>query len=126
MKFLDFNLISAGYASIAFVLAYASNVLFSLYYNIAVRKEKFSVTNIFNSILKVFVFISATLLLVLAVDIVLSCFTEVIPVINDLTKNTVTILMIFSSLGKASLKYITEAYYTFTSILSMDNEVNHN
>lgn len=106
-----------------FVLVYIANILFSLYLNIEVLNFEFNKYKLGQSIKKAVVLVSATLMLVVAIDAVAAYFSSYIPELNEELRNAVTVLAIISTIGRAALKYAIEAYNTFTSILSAKQDV---
>ena len=118
METLRLDLINVGYAYIVFLLAYVANILFSLYYNIKINGEDFNRYTLLASVKKAAVFVLATLALVVAVDAALLYFAAYVPELSDMAKDTVTIIMVISTIGRAALKYIAEAYNTFINVLN--------
>lgn len=108
-----------------FVLVYIANILFSLYLNIEVLNFEFNKYKLGQSIKKAVVLVLATLMLVVAIDAVAAYFSSYIPELNEELRNTVTVLAIVSTIGRAALKYTVEAYNTFTSILSAKQDVSN-
>lgn len=118
METLRLDLINVGYAYIVFALAYLANILFSLYYNIKMDGYDFNKYMLWDSVRKVIVFVLATFALVVAVDAAMIYLAEYAPQMSTEAKDTVTIIMVVSTIGRAALKYIVEAYNTFSNILN--------
>lgn len=118
METLRLDLINVGYAYIVFLLAYVANILFSLYYNIKINGEDFNKYALLASCKKAAVFVLATFALVVAVDAALLYFATYAPELSEMAKDTVTIIMVVSTIGRAALKYIVEAYNTFINVLN--------
>ena len=118
METLGLDLINVGYAYIVFALAYLANILFSLYYNIKMDGYDFNKYMLWDGIKKAIVFVLATFALVVAVDAAMIYLTEYAPQMSTEAKDTVTIIMVVSTIGRAALKYIVEAYNTFSNILN--------
>ena len=118
METLRLDLINVGYAYVVFALAYTANILFSLYYNIKMGGYDFNKYMLWDSIKKAAVFVLATFALVVAVDAAMIYLAEYAPQISAEAKDTVTIIMVISTIGRAALKYIIEAYNTFANILN--------
>lgn len=102
-----------------FILAYASNVVFSLYQNMKIFNEPFDKKKLIQGILKCFIFVLGTLLLVLAIDFAVYVFNKY-GIISDQIGDMVTIVMMLGTIGTAAAKYIKEAYQTFVSVLTTE------
>lgn len=118
METLRLDLLNVSYAYIVFLLAYAANILFSIYYNVKINGEDFNKYTLLTSIKKAAVFVVATFALVVAVDAAILYFATYVPELSDMIKDTVTVLMVASTIGRAAIKYIVEAYNTFTNVLN--------
>lgn len=101
-----------------FLLAYSANVLFSLYLNINIHGEDFNKYRLLNAFKKAFVFVIATLLLVIAVDLIAVYLINILPDAGNEIKNMINMITIIATIGRASLKYLTEAYQTFQNVLN--------
>lgn len=101
-----------------FLLAYIANILFSLYLNIKIDGEDFNKYRLLDACKKALVFVAATLMLVIAVDVIVLYLATIVPEIGEQTKNVVTVVAIVATIGRAALKYIVEAYQTFQNVLS--------
>lgn len=117
MEQLISDLTSVCYAYLVFALAYLANILFSLYYNIKLKGYDFNKYLLWDSARKAILFIVATLILVFAVNAATRYLAAYIPQLNEEVKNAVSITMVVSTIGRAALKYIIEAYQTFANIL---------
>lgn len=100
-----------------FLLAYTANILFSLYQNIKVEGEDFNKYRLFDACKKAFLFVIATLMLVIAVDVTMLYLVDIMPNSGEQIKNTITVIMIIATIGRATLKYLAEAYQTFQNVL---------
>lgn len=101
-----------------FILAYAANILFSLYLNIKVDGEDFNKYRLFDACKKALVFVAATLMLVIAVDVIMLYLTTIVPEVGEQMTSIVTVIAIVATIGRAALKYIIEAYQTFQNVLN--------
>ena len=102
-----------------FLLAYASNVVFSIFQNTTVFKEHFDREKFFRGILKCVVFVIGSTLLILAIDFTVYVFDKY-GLINEQIGDLVTIGSMLVTLGTASIKYIKEAFDTYVSILIVE------
>ena len=118
METIRLDLLNIGYAYIVFLLAYVANILFSLYYNVKINGEDFNKYTLFTSLKKAVVFLVATIALVIAVDIAILYFSIYVPELSETIKDTLTVFMVTSTIGRAAIKYIFEAYNTFVHVLS--------
>lgn len=118
METLRLDLVNVGYAYLVFLLAYLANILFSLYYNIKINGEDFNKHTLMASLKKAFVFVLATFAMVVAVDAAVIYLAAYAPELSKTAKETVTIIMVVSTIGRAALKYIVEAYNTFANVLN--------
>lgn len=117
MEIFTTDMLSVLYAYGVYLLVYVANILCSLYLNIEVLKAGFDKYKFGQSIKKAIVLVLGTLMLVIAVDAVMAYFAAYIPELAEDVKNAVTIVAIVSTIGRAALKYLIEAYQTFQSIL---------
>lgn len=117
MEIFTADMLSVVYAYGVYLLVYIANILFSLYLNIEVLNAGFDKYKFGQSIKKAIVLVLGTLMLVVAVDAVMAYFAGYIPELAEDVKNAVTIIAIVSTIGRAALKYLVEAYQTFQSIL---------
>ena len=100
-----------------FILAYASNVVFSIYQNMELLNQQFDKKKFFQGILKCLVFVLGSLLLVLAIDFATYVFNRY-GIIGEGIDTVVTVVMLLATIGTAAIKYIKEAYDTFSAILN--------
>lgn len=117
MEIFTADMLSVVYAYGVYLLVYIANILFSLYLNIEVLNAGFDKYKFGQSIKKAIVLVLGTLMLVIAVDAVMAYFAAYVPELTEDVKNAVTIVAIVSTIGRAALKYLVEAYQTFQSIL---------
>lgn len=118
MDVLKIDLLNVCYAYGVFLLAYIANILFSIYYNVKINGEDFNKYTLLNSLKKAVVFVLATLALVVAVDAAITYFAAYVPELSDVVRDTVTVLMVTGTIGRAAIKYIAEAYNTFINVLN--------
>lgn len=118
METLRLDLIIVGFAYIVFMLGYLANMLFSLFDNMQIKGQAFDKTIMKASIKKAVTLVLATFALVVAVDVAMIFLSAYVPELAEEVKDTVTILMVVSTIGRAALKYIVEAYNTFTNVLN--------
>lgn len=115
--FIDMEMIMISYG--VFLLAYVSHTIFALYQNIKVFHERFESKRLLYGALKGLVFIIGTLLLVLSIDSALFVFQK-IGLADESFTDVVSVFMILSTIGMASLKYIKESYALFSAILTRE------
>lgn len=118
---LDMTSIMICYAVL--LLAFASNMVLSLFYNINLSGETFDKNRLWKGVRKALVLVAGTLLMVIAVDAALSMITQYVPDINEQVHDLVTITMIASTIGLAAWRYIKDAYSTFINILNGKEKV---
>lgn len=102
-----------------FVLAYACNIVFSIYQNTNILNEKFDKLKFYRGILKCFVFVIGSTLLILDIDFAVFVFNKY-GIISDQVGELVTVGSMLVTLGVASVKYIKEAFETYVSILTVE------
>lgn len=117
------NLQNVGIGCGLFIIAYVSNVLFSLWYNIKILCQKFDYKRLINSVLKILAFGGGTCLLVTGITLIphfanyvgFTIPEEYVEVFQDLAILSVFII--------AACRYLMEAYTKFKLILnnSTDN-----
>lgn len=116
-----FNLQSAAIGLLLFILAYASNMCFSIYYNVKMLQEEFDKQKIIDSGFKILAFGLGTILLVVAITS-LPLFAEQvgykIPAEYEELLSNLTILAVFIV---ATCKYALEALTKLRLIL-FDNK----
>lgn len=118
---LDMTSIMICYAVL--LLAFASNMVLSLFYNVNLSGETFDKNRLWKGVRKALVLVAGTLLMVIAVDAALSMITQYVPDINEQVHDLVTITMIASTIGLAAWRYIKDAYSTFINILNGKEKV---
>lgn len=118
METLRLDLIIVGFAYIVFMLGYLANMLFSLYDNMQIKGQAFNKEIMKTSIKKTVTLVLATFALVVAVDVAMIFLSAYVPELAEEAKDTVTVLMVVGTIGRAALKYIVEAYNTFTNVLN--------
>jgi hypothetical protein len=123
MEILRADVLNVLCAYGVFVLVYIANILFSLYLNIEVLNLEFNKYKLGQSIKKAVVLVLATLMLVVAIDAAAAFFSSYIPELSEELRNTLTVLTIISTIGRAALKYANEAYTTFAEILSVKSDM---
>lgn len=102
-----------------FLLAYASNVVFSIYQNTTVFKEPFDREKFFRGILKCVVFVIGSTLLILAIDFAVYVFDKY-GLVNEQIGDLVTVASMLVTLGSATVKYLKEAFETYVAILTIE------
>lgn len=118
METLRLDLIIVGFAYIVFMLGYLANMLFSLFDNMQIKGQAFNKEIMKTSIKKAVTLVLATFALVVAVDVAMIFLSAYVPELAEKAKDTVTVLMVVGTIGRAALKYIIEAYNTFTNVLN--------
>lgn len=118
METLRLDLIIVGFAYIVFMLGYLANMLFSLFDNMQIKGQPFDKAIMKTSIKKAVTLVLATFALVVAVDVAMIFLSAYVPELAEKAKDTVTVLMVVGTIGRAALKYIVEAYNTFTNVLN--------
>lgn len=113
---LDLGMILVCYAVL--LLAFASNVVLSLYYNISMSKEKFDKKRLLLGIKKAVVLVVGTLLLAIAIDAATLLLADYVPDIGSQTHDIIKVVMIATTIGVAAWRYIKDAYNTFINILN--------
>ena len=114
------NLYHVALGCALFVIAYASNILFGLWYNIKVLNQKFDINRLLWSLVKILAFGTATSLLVIGITLVpifadfvgFAIPEEYSEVFQDLAVIAVFII--------SSCKYLIEAYGKFKAILGIN------
>jgi len=115
------NLIKVGIGCGLFVIAYCSNILLSLWYNIKIKRQEFESKRLLESLEKILAFGAGTSLLTIGITLVPIFVNEVgltIPeeyaeVFQDLAVITVFII--------AACKYLVEAFTKFQAILTYES-----
>lgn len=119
-SFLDnilVNLTYVGIGALLFLVAYMSNMAFSLYYNIRMLMEKFDKNKIIDSAIRVTTIVVGLALLCIAITTVPAFATYVgldIPQEYAEIFSNLTILALFVT---SACRYVFEAYTKFKKIL---------
>lgn len=117
------NLQNAGIGMFLFVLAYVSNMCFSIYYNIKILNQDFAKQRLIDSGLKILAFDLGTVLLITSIT-TLPMFAEKvgynIPSEYEELLSSITILSVFII---ATCKYAFESFTKLKLILFSDNKV---
>ncbi|MCR0568380.1 hypothetical protein MKC54_09195 [[Clostridium] innocuum] len=100
------------------LLAFAANVILSMYFNISLSSESFEPRRLWRGIKKAAVLIIGTLLMVIAVDAAAILLTQNL---NEEVHDFITASMIAATIGVAAWRYMKNAYQTFVSILNKEN-----
>lgn len=119
------NLINVGYGVALFIVAYLSNMLFSLWYNIKMLSQPFDYKRLLNSGLKILCFGGALALLSLVVCI-LPVFADTVG--WSIPEEYIEVFANLAVIGMfllASTKYIMEAWNKMKAILfdKIDNSL---
>lgn len=123
-SFLDnvlVNLTYVGIGALLFLVAYMSNMAFSLYYNIRMLMEKFDKNKIIDSALRVTTIVVGLALLCIAITTIPAFATYVgldIPKEYAEIFSNLAILALFVT---SACKYVFEAYTKFKKILEKSN-----
>ena len=112
----DLSMVLVCYAIL--LLAFASNVVLSLYHNINITGETFDAKRLWQGIKKALVLVIGTMLMVAAVDAATTLLTQYVPDINEQVHDLITVAMIAATIGVAAWRYIKDAYSTFINILN--------
>lgn len=111
------NLMNTGLGVAIFIVAYLSNVCFSLWYNIKILNQPFDIIRLRDGGLKILSF-AIGLILLTGVITTLPIFADTVGwTIPDEYKEIFANLVIIGSFLLASLKYIVEAYTKMKTIL---------
>lgn len=111
------NLTYVGIGAALFLVAYTSNMAFSLYYNIRILMEKFDKNKILDSVIRVTTIIVGLALLCIAITTI-PAFASYVGL--DIPKEYAEIfsnLAILALFVTSSCKYVFEAYTKFKKIL---------
>lgn len=118
------NLINTGWGVLLFIGAYASNMCFSLWYNIKMLNQEFEKEKLINSGIKIAVFGIGTTLLVMVVT-TLPLFADrvgfAIPTEYEEIFSNLVIVAVFLT---ATCKYALEAYNKMKLVLFSDKTAN--
>lgn len=99
-----------------FGLSYVANVILSLFYNIKVLNMGFIKEKFNKGLLKAFVIIVGSLMLVISIDLFIIASELYVLEYSDL----ISITMILTTIGYATLLYIKEAFMTLQDILQVN------
>ena len=112
------NLISVGIGLCIFIMAYASNMCFSTYYNVRILGEQFEPSKLKMSGLKILTFGIGTALLTMAITLILPWANQNGLNIPDEYTAVITTVAILGVCLTGSLKYIVEAFSKMGKILN--------
>ena len=116
------NLINIGWAMLIFLVAYLSNVAFSLYYNIKILLQPFDREKAINSALKVAAFVVGLTLLCVSITTLPLYANQVGWAIPEEYADMFADLVIIGAVLIVSCKYIKEAFTKFNAILQAKGE----
>ncbi len=123
-SFLDnvlVNLTYVGIGALLFLVAYMSNMAFSLYYNIRMLREKFDKNKIVDSALRVTTIVVGLALLCIAITTIPAFATyvglDISPEYAEIFSNLAILVLFVTS----ACKYVLEAYTKFKKILEKSN-----
>lgn len=102
-----------------FALSYLSNVVFSIYQNMAVFKEQFDKEKFYRGIMKCLVFVIGSALLILAIDFAVFVFNKY-GIVSEQVGDLVTVASMLVTIGIAAVKYLKEAFETYVAILTIE------
>ena len=116
------NLKLVGFGIGLFILAYICNMLFSIYYNISLLKEKFQGKKILDSVIKILVFGLGTATLSISITLI-PMFAEycgiVLPEVYVEVFQSLAIVIVFLI---TACKYVVESFNKFKLILDYHSE----
>lgn len=117
LELIKINLINTGWAMLIFLCAYLSNMCFSLYLNLGIKKEFFDKEKMINSLIKVGVFVVGLALLVTAITVI-PVFAELMSweIPDEFIEMFSGIVIIAAALYTAC-RYAVEALTKFKDIL---------
>ena len=116
------NLTHVGMGCALFIIAYISNMLLSLWYNIKMLNQEFDYKKLLNSALKILAFGAGTSLLVIGITLVPIFANFVGFVIPDEYSEVFQNLAIIAVFIVSACKYLVEAYTKFKKILKGKEE----
>jgi hypothetical protein len=108
-----------------FVMAYLSNMCFSIYYNVRILGGQFNASKLKMSALKVATFSLGTILLTIAITLILPWANQNGLNIPEEYTEVVTTVAILGVCLIGSLKYIAEAFSKMSKILSNSEDKNN-
>lgn len=112
------NLINVGWALLIFLAAYLANIIFSLWYNIKIKREDFEWSRIAESAVKCFVFLLGLTFLCIAVTALPLYATMVGWAVPEEFTELFTDLVIVGAFLLVACKYIKEALLKLIAILN--------
>lgn len=116
------NLTHVGMGCALFIVAYVSNILLSLWYNIKICNQEFDYKKLLNSVLKILAFGTGTSLLVIGITLVPMFSNYVGFIIPEEYSEVFQNLAIISVFLISTCKYLIEAYTKFKKILKGTEE----
>lgn len=118
-----FNLQNAAIGLLLFVLAYVSNMCFSIYYNIRILHQEFDKQRLIDSGFKILAFGLGTILLVVAITSLPLFATQVGYVIPSEYEELLSNLTILAVFIVATCRYALEAFAKLKLILFVDTKI---
>ena len=112
------NLKNVGIGCILFIIAYVSNMLFSIWYNIKILHQDFDINRIWGSVIKILAFGAGTSLLVIGITLVPIFADYVGFTIPEDYSEVFQDLAIIAVFIISSCKYLIESYSKFQAILN--------
>lgn len=112
------NLKNVGIGCILFIIAYVSNMLFSIWYNIKVLHQEFDISRIWASVIKIAAFAAGTSLLVIGITLIPIFANHVGLTIPEEYSEVFQDLAIISVFIISACKYLVESYTKFQAILN--------
>lgn len=116
------NLTLVGVGCGLFVIAYISNVCFSLWYNIKILGQSFDYKKLINSALKILAFCAGTSLLVVGITLIPIFADYVGFTIPEEYSEVFQNLAIIGVFLIAAIKYLIESYGKFKKILGFSQD----
>ena len=117
------NLIHVGWAMVIFLCSYISNMAFSLYLNIGIRREGFDYHKLLKSLIKIVVFIVGLLLLTTSITTI-PIFAELMHwTIPEEFSEIFSGIVIVAIVLYTSCKYALEAFEKFKQILNYNEPI---
>lgn len=101
------------------LLSYASNIVFSVWYNTKVLNYEFDKNKLFLGVQKLLSLVLGTLLLVIAIDLVKCIVLNYVDLSTEV-EELITVAMILAIIGSAIVKYIKESFEKLVSILTTE------
>ena len=118
------NLLQILLCYAVFLTAYFANMVLKLFFNIETLQENFEFSRLITGIKKLISILLGSLLLVFAIDNVMTVFGNIADVPQEIDL-MVSVAMIISTIGVATYKYIKEAYLTLLKILGVNIDNNN-